>query len=80
MTDETLQMPDVSTTSRPKRVLLVHRTGRLAGLSQILGTTDDAPKPLPAFVGEITRPGDQPCAANLISVSERTVTYLEQNA
>ncbi len=48
MTENTVEnapiMPDMHT---PLRVVVEHRTGRLAGLHQIVGTTNDLPSPWP---------------------------------
>jgi hypothetical protein len=70
-------MPDLSATPSTKRVVLEHKTGRLAGLFQILGTTDDAPKPLPTVVKGVERAGDTSCTSQLIAVKDRFAHYKE---
>lgn len=63
-----------------KRVVFFHQTGRLAGLSQILGTTDVLPEhqdgDLPVAL-QAEREDGQKVQAELTQVDDRRVCYRE---
>lgn len=68
-------MPEIP---RRKRIVLEHVTGRLAGMSQIQGTTEEAPDPLPDFCPGINRPFDaDKIDASLVRVRRGAVYFRE---
>lgn len=76
MTTETPPlMPEIT---QVKRIVLEHKTGRFAGLSQITGTSDNAPNPLPTLCEGINRPldGDH-ITASLTRQKRGAVYYTE---
>lgn len=67
-------MPSPDTT---RRIILEHKTGQLAGIFQILGTTDDAPKPLPLVCEGVRRPDGTTISTSMVRVKRGGIYYAE---
>lgn len=79
MTETTPETPKMPETARTKRIIFEHQTGPLAGMSQILGTTDDLPNggsPLPDFE-TVNRPDRPRIPCSLIRVHRGGAYYRE---
>lgn len=77
MTDSDLNPPLMPDTASTRRIVLEHKTGQLAGISQILGTTDEAPKPLPTICEGVRRPDGTTISTSLVRAKRGAVYYTE---
>jgi hypothetical protein len=70
------KMPDIRT---PLRIVLEHKTGRLAGMFQIQGVTggDDVPDPLPTLVDGIERRDGSVITAGMVRQHRGGIYYRE---
>lgn len=76
--DKTVEkMPEIR---KPKRIVLIHKTGVMAGIHQIqaLETAEGIPNPLPTFVPNIERPLDGDVInASMLKVKRGAIYYSE---